>query len=398
MEISKTKFFDPSTTFRMPLRQAQDEREQQIPLMVSLLTHCSQKFSQHSPLHFLLSELQCAMRIVALFSVLIFSSSFVRAEILGPELFHNVMRATELAYADHLLESLDAFQNIQKEFPDHPVGYFYEIAVLEKMQSDYMNNYREDDFDPLFKKAMQIAEQFIKDHPNDPQGYFFLGGIQGFYGIHYYRLGELFSVFSYALSGVNNMCKVKQMDPLLYDVYYGLGSYTYWKAAKAPFLYFFGRARQEDKERGISDLMTAARKGVYSIYEARGALVKVLMNERRHREAIHWLEETLEKYPTALYAYRFRTEIYLKDKNWQGVFDDASIMEKLIAQKNYAGPEAFVNALYLKGFSAMKLQRKTEAVEAFRKCVAIGEPAKKTMLEYGPWVVKAKKFLRKLEP
>jgi tetratricopeptide (TPR) repeat protein len=336
-------------------------------------------------------------RIFSVVFFLISTLSFTRAALLGPELFDKVIKATELAYADHILESLDAFKNIQKEFPDHPVGYFYEIAVLEKMQSDYMNSYREHDFREIFKKAIQVAEQFIQAHPQDPQGFFFLGAIQGFYGIHYYRVGGLFSVFSYALSAVNNLHKAKDIDPLLYDVYYGLGSYTYWKADKAPFLYFFGRRRQEDKERGISDIMTAARKGVYSLYEARGALVKILMNEHRHREAVHWLEETLEKYPSSLYAHRFRAEIYLKAGNWQGVFEDACAMEKLIFQKEYAGPEAFVNALYLKGFSAMKLTKETEAVEAFRKCVEIGEPVKKQMLEYGSWISKSKKFLKKLE-
>jgi tetratricopeptide (TPR) repeat protein len=336
-------------------------------------------------------------RILSVLFFLVFLPTSTRAEFLSPKLFDKVMKATELAYADNILESLDAFKNIQKEFPDHPVGYFYEIAVLEKMQSDYMNNYRENDFREIFKKAIQVAEQFTKDHPKDPQGYFFLGGIEGFYGIHYYRVGGLLSVFSYALSAVNNLYKAKDIDPLLYDVYYGLGSYTYWKADKAPFLYFFGRKRQADKERGISNIMTAARKGVYSLHEARGALVKMLMNENRHREAAHWLEETLEKYPTSLYAHRFRAEIYLKEENWQGVFENACAMEKLIFQKKYAGPEAFVNALYLKGLSAMKLYKKTEAVEAFRKCVEIGEPVKKQMLEYGPWVSKSKKFLKKLE-
>ncbi len=57
MSVPRLKFFDPSTTLRMTLRQAQDEREQQIPLMVSLSNHCPQKFSQF-PLHFLLSKLQ----------------------------------------------------------------------------------------------------------------------------------------------------------------------------------------------------------------------------------------------------------------------------------------------------------------------------------------------------
>ncbi|MBN2145546.1 MAG: tetratricopeptide repeat protein [Candidatus Aureabacteria bacterium] len=319
------------------------------------------------------------------------------SKIFSPALFQKIIHATEKAFADDLLDSLKEFEAIKDEIPNSPVGYLYLVAVLDKLQSDYMTDYREEDFPELFRNAHEVGEAYIRNHPGDPVGYLYLGGIQGYYSLHYYRVKGLFSAFTHGLRAINNLKIANRMNPELWDTYYGLGTYTYWKAEKAGFLFLFTGKRKSEKEKGIRYLVTAAEKGTYSSAEARGSLVRVLINEHLYDEALQWLNIGIEKYPTSAYQFRFRIEIYIQKKEWSTALKDSIQLEKILSSKPYTGPDAWIHLYYYMGLCHKKLNQMEEAKEAFKKCIETEEKYNEKVLLYHSLVFKARKESRKLE-
>jgi hypothetical protein len=98
-----------------------------------------------------------------------------------PEQMSRVREATELAYNDQLIESFVRFESLHQEIPENPLGYFYMIAVLEKIQTDYFCEYRQKELRDLLKRGEKVGERYVRKNPNEALGHFFLGGIQGYY-------------------------------------------------------------------------------------------------------------------------------------------------------------------------------------------------------------------------
>lgn len=303
---------------------------------------------------------------------------------------------TEKAYNDKLLEALDGFEKIIAEIPDHPVGYFYKIAILDKIQADYFTTLNEKKFGPLFNKSFKVGQKFIKNYPYNPLGYFFLGAIQGYHGLHYFRTESRLSVFMSGVRAVKNLQKAVNIDENLYDAYYGLGIYYYYKSEKAPFLYFFGKGRDKDKQKGIKSLRLAATKGTYGTFEARGSLVKVLIYEEEYSQALKMLSESIQKYPESVYRWRFRASVYKKMGDWENALNDNTMLIDLIAKKKYSGSDAFVDAFYNQGFFLAKLKENEEAINYFSKCINIRKSFPKKKGQLSQLVRKAKKQIKRL--
>ena len=324
--------------------------------------------------------------------LLLFSGSVFSQE----NLQEKISKGTELAYNDNLLEALDYFQELEKDYPHHPLPYFFQIAVIEKIQVDYMTDYGEKEFQRLLKKGLQIAENFHKNNPSDPEGDFYLGGIIGYSGLHTFRTRNAFSVFMDVLSAIRHLKQAYALKPDLYDIYYGLGCYYYWKAVKAPFLYVFG-GRQKDKKQGLDYLSLVSQKGIYGKSEARSALVRALVNEKLFDEALKIVDDDIAQYPCSVVRLRFRQEIDALLKNWLAVYEDSQRIEKLLSEKSFTGTDAWIHLYYFKGLSALELG-KTEEAEfcyktAVRLCCIHGTESSDNEDRVG----RAKKTVKKLE-
>ncbi len=302
----------------------------------------------------------------------------------------------ELAYNDNLLEALDYFQELEKNYPDHPLPLFFQIAIIEKIQVDYMTDYGEKEFLRLLQKGTHTAETFHKTNPSDPEGYFYLGGIIGYSGLHTFRTKNAFSVFMDVLSAVRHIKKAYILNPDLWDVYYGLGCYYYWKSVKAPFLYVFG-GRQKEKKLGLDYLRLVSKKGIYGKSEARSALVRALVNEKFFDEALGIVNEDIAEYPRSVVRLRFRQEINAILKKWLEVYEDSQRIEKLLSEKSFTGTDAWIHLYYFKGLSSLELGKTEDAEFCYRTAVRLCSihGTESSVNEHR--VDKAKKTVKKLE-
>ncbi|MDZ7319328.1 MAG: hypothetical protein ONB11_09255, partial [candidate division KSB1 bacterium] len=167
-----------------------------------------------------------------------------------------VDQAIDLVYQKQYFDAIAMCEKVIRQYPDNPLGYLGQAGVYHIIMLNYRISLFEPKFDSLANQAIAIGEKALKQYSNDANAYFALGAAYGFRGLNRIRKGEWFGAFKDGVKGVSHIKKAHEMNPELYDVYYGLGLYYYWKSAKAKVLTFL-RLMKDEREKGIDYLKTA---------------------------------------------------------------------------------------------------------------------------------------------
>lgn len=162
-------------------------------------------------------------------------------------------------------EAQKTFDLVQKDYPKHPAGKFFDAMIVWwKIMLDMDNEEYDDIFEDKLDDEIDFCDDLLDENDKNVDAIFFKGGALGF-------RGRLFSIrqewFSAALDGKDALPLVNEayeIDPTNEDVKLGFGIYNYYAAAipeKYPFIkpamIFFPKG---DKRKGIEQLKLAAKK------------------------------------------------------------------------------------------------------------------------------------------
>lgn len=229
-------------------------------------------------------------------------------------------------YRGEYMEALEVFQRIIMEDRQSPVGYFYAAAFYEVMMQNFRNRSLEEKFNFYINEAIERGENLLESYDDDEWLYFYVGGSYGYRAIDRSGTGNWFGAFKDAVKGADYLEKAIKINPRLYDAYFGLGVYKYWRSVKCRVLWFLPFFKDE-RQAGISEIELAINRGEYSKYEAMSALITIYRNEKDSRKALFWTEAILEKYPSELNALRTKAILYADLKRWNEsclIFDKVS--------------------------------------------------------------------------
>jgi hypothetical protein len=109
-------------------------------------------------------------------------------------------------------------------------------------------------------------------------------------------------------------------DSSVYDLYFGLGSYHYWKSARAGFLKWLLLFKNE-KEKGIAELHLAADSGVVFSDAAHSALIWVWLNEKIYDSAIVAAEVMHRRFPEGRSFLWPLAQALVEDKQYRRALD-----------------------------------------------------------------------------
>ena len=196
-----------------------------------------------------------------------------------------VDKAIDLLYDQKYFEAIEMCEQVIEKYPDNPMGYLGEAAVYHIIMLNYRVSLFEDKFDSLTTLAIKTGKMVITKHNDDENAYFVLGAAYGFRGLQRIRNGEWFGAFKDGIKGVSNLMKAHELNNKLYDVYFGLGLYYYWKSVKAKVLTFLFLMKDE-REKGIEYLRIAIDNGRFVSTEAVFALIEIYYYEDRYDEAL----------------------------------------------------------------------------------------------------------------
>ena len=209
------------------------------------------------------------------------------------------------------------YDSLRQENQTSPVGYLYLAGVLQSKMIAFEENLESDRFFSLLDSTIILSKKILADCTERDSAlcYLLLGHQNAYRAMWESRFGSNLSAISYGFKARNRYDKGVEIDPTLNDLYFGLGSYHYWKTVRAGILTWTGILKN-DRKKGISEINRAIDSSLFSKNAARSAMIWVYINEKEYEKAITLAGEMHEKYPDGNFFLWPQAESYYKLKKY----------------------------------------------------------------------------------
>jgi len=254
-------------------------------------------------------------------------------------------KAIELVYQKKFDEAIQLSEQVIKSYPENPLGYLGLAGIYHILMLNYRVSLFDEKFDSVTTLAIKAGEKAIKQYQKDANAYFVLGASYGFRGLNRIRKGKWFGAFRDGLRGMSNIKKAHRLDDELYDTYYALGLFYYWKSAKAKVLTFL-RMMKDEREKGIEYLKIVSKKGRFSKDEAKFALVEIYYYEDRYDEALKECESLKDKFSSDPNFVYLMAKVLGKLNRWQPAKEYFTYLLELLEEVSYKSNGFFAECHY----------------------------------------------------
>ncbi|MBI1931965.1 MAG: hypothetical protein HYS24_05450 [Ignavibacteriales bacterium] len=299
-------------------------------------------------------------------------------------------------------EAEKTFLKVQKDFPKHPAGKFFDAMIVWwKIMIDQDNEEYDDLFEDKLENVIDFCDDLLDENEKNVDAIFFKGGSLGF-------RGRLYSIrqkwFDAALDGKEALPLVYEayeIDPKNEDVKLGFGIYNYYAEAipeKYPFIkpamLFIPKG---DKKKGIEQLKAAAQKAKYAAIESKFFLLTSYYQfEEDFDKAKIYADELTKLFPNNPIFEKYLGRIYIKKddyKNGSMIFQD--MIEK--CEKKLVGFNKSVlrEASYYVAVEQMRKNQIELAEKNFKICEDISRVIDKEDEESG-FLISALVYLAKI--
>lgn len=257
---------------------------------------------------------------------------FLLISTLPIELDSILIKAINHSYVEDFQIAESLIIEVKKQEKDHPAPFFLLASLYELMWIDLGEmSYKEKIF-IYADSASDKGKLWAKNHPDDPWGYFFVGGSYTLKIFYYTMREDYLGSFFLINPAIYYLEKAKEVDPTIADIYLGLGS---WEYAKGNFP-FMGK----NKEKGLNMIRKAIVEGKYvSLYSAL-AYANICIEEENYDEAIAVLEPLITCFP---YSRTFNWPLlkaYYGKENYKETLKIADKIIKISDSNNYSKFEA----------------------------------------------------------
>ena len=163
-----------------------------------------------------------------------------------------------------------------------------------------------DQFRTLTRQARVLTEARLKQYPQDVEGLYFMGAIEGLKASFEEAVERRhFAALKDGSDAVDKHREVIKLDPTWRDAEMTIGLYDYTVAAlPLPVKLIAGVVGfRGSKKRGLATLERVAKEGRWVPNEAKTLLIVLYTREQRYAEAVAYARELAAKYPRN-YLYR----------------------------------------------------------------------------------------------
>ena len=204
------------------------------------------------------------------------------------------------------------FKQIIREKPEDPAGYFFLGALYQAEMMDYEGDFKEKEFYSNLETAIRLSKKRIKSGNETSWDYLYLGNSYGYLGVYKARKGGWWPAFKNALKAKSAFKKAVELNPNFYDAYVGLGSYHYWTSyftKSFAWLPFFA----DERKKGVEELKLAAKESLFSKVAALNALIWIYIKEKNYSPAIALADSLQKEYPDGkIFLWALATAYYEK--------------------------------------------------------------------------------------
>ncbi|MCB2231533.1 hypothetical protein KQH82_12515 [bacterium] len=182
--------------------------------------------------------------------------------------------------------------------PDDPVGYLFRAAAMLSEMTAFEENLYGDLFTDLIDTSLALAAKRSEQSTGARRAWMQLyrGHAHAYRALWESRFGSFVSAVRNGFAARNEYEDGLKADSSVYDLYLGLGSYHYWKSARAGMLRWLG-VLSNDKERGLRELRLAADSSLVFRDAARQAMIWIMLDRGDYDSVVVVASEAAEKYP-----------------------------------------------------------------------------------------------------
>jgi len=207
-----------------------------------------------------------------------------------------IQRGIELSINHRYAEAESIFAQIISERPDQPEGYFFMAATIQSKMMDFESDNWDDVFHVYIQQAIAASEKRLAEHLEDNASLFYQGSALSYLAFYQGRKQEYVAALRNAMAGISRLKRVAETTPDFADVYFGLGSYTYWRSRATKYLNWLPLL-SDDRREGIRMVERAVGQGQFTRFAAMNELIWMLLDAGLSGEAFAWSLRGLEKFP-----------------------------------------------------------------------------------------------------
>ncbi len=185
-----------------------------------------------------------------------------------------------------------------KSHPASPVGYLFKAGTLLGVMSDQEEALYSTELRKLIDSVVLLCDKGLANSSGTDAAYLYLwrGHAHVYRSLFESRFGSFTSAIKNGFRAHDDYRVGLNHDSTLYDLYFGLGNYHYWKSVKAGLLRSIGIV-SNDIEKGITELFLVIDSGEFFSEASLNSLIWIYLNEEKYGSAIVVAEDALLKYP-----------------------------------------------------------------------------------------------------
>jgi tetratricopeptide (TPR) repeat protein len=277
---------------------------------------------------------------------------FLLISTLSPETDSLLNEAINCSYIEDFSRAESILMVVKKQEVDHPVSYFLLSSLYEMMWVDLGDNSYKDRIFIYADSAITRGKKWIEENPDDPWGYFFVGGSYTLKIFFYVLKEDYLGTFFMINPAIYYLEKAEEIDTSLADVYLGLGGWEYMKG----HLPFMGK----DKEKGLAMIRKAIKGAKFVSLYSTLAYANICIREEDYDEAILFLESLLKTFPDSRTFTWPLLKAYYGKKDYREALRIADKLITISTGNDYSKFEAY----YYKAKILLELENFEEALFA----------------------------------
>ena len=284
---------------------------------------------------------------------------FLLIATLSPRIDSLLTEAVNCSYVEDFARAESILTVVKKREADHPVSYFLLSSLYEMMWVDLGDNSYKDRIFIYADSSIDKGKEWTKKSPDDPWGYFFIGGSYTLKIFYYVMREDYFGTFFMINPAIHYLEKARDIDSTLADIYLGLGGWEYMKG----HLPFMGK----DKEKGLAMIRKAIKGAKYVSLYSTLAYANISIREEDYDEAISFLEPLLDTFPDSRTFTWPLFKAYYGKKEYQKALKIVNNLIKISKQNDYSRFQAY----YYKATILLELRMLEEALLAVESALNI---------------------------
>ena len=201
-----------------------------------------------------------------------------------------------------------------------PANYFFMAAVLQSKIMDYEDYRWEGDFYRYIDLCESYSRKKIAHDGEDKWAHFYLGSSLSYRAFYEGKKNNYFKAVKYALTGMSALNRALEIDSEFYDVYFGIGSFKYWRSKTTKYINWLPLIKDE-REEGIKLVKIAAEKGEYTRYAAMNGLTWILIDAGQVSNALKWARKGGDSFPSSRFFLWGIAKSYMNLKDYENAIE-----------------------------------------------------------------------------